>query len=257
MRNAMWTCPPRRIVTAVDFGEASAQAVGVAAALASASGAALTLLHAETLEAPPYFTAEQIDAIEHQRQAARAEAQRYLTRFGRRHTAVPFEAAIADGPPADAILRAAAGADLVVMGTHGRRGPGRWWLGSVAERVLRHTGVPLLVTREGTVDTARGVFARVLLSVSPDSASVRQPAEAYARALAAQFGGTLAVALSAEDVHDAARRGDATLIVVALAAGERRHGLDATERLLRSCSHPTLFLLERHADDEGAQATGA
>jgi len=245
----IWTYPPRRIVTAVDFGGASAQAVGVAAALAEAGGATLTLLHAETLEAPPYFTSEQIEAIEHQRRAARAEAQRYLTRFGRRHTAVPFEAEIADGPPAEAVLRAASKADLIVMGTHGRRGPGRWWLGSVAERVLRRTSVPLLVTREGTVGAPRDVFGRVLLSVSSDSASVREAAGAYVRALAAQFGGEL-VNASAEDVHEAARQRDATLIVVALAAGERRHGLDATERLLRSCSHPTLFLLERHDDVE-------
>ncbi len=251
----MWTYPPRRIVTAVDFGEASAQAVGVAAAIAGATGSALTLLHAETLEAPPYFTSEQIEAIEHQRRAASAEAQRYLTRFGRRHTSVPFEAQIADGPPAEAILRASAAADLIVMGTHGRRGPGRWWLGSVAERVLRRTSVPLLVTREGTVDAALAVFGRVLLSVAPDSAAVRDAAETYARALAAQFGGEL-VTGSAEDVHEAARRRDATLIVVALAAAERRHGLDATERLLRSCSHPTLFLLERHDVADTDQRAG-
>jgi nucleotide-binding universal stress UspA family protein len=34
----------------------------------------------------------------------------------------------------------AAGVDLVVMGTHGRRGPSLWWLGSVAKRVLLDIG---------------------------------------------------------------------------------------------------------------------
>lgn len=44
-------------------------------------------------------------------------------------------------------------ADLVVMGTHGRRGIGRLLLGSVAEAVLRRTEVPvLLVRRERDLD---------------------------------------------------------------------------------------------------------
>jgi nucleotide-binding universal stress UspA family protein len=38
-------------------------------------------------------------------------------------------------------------ADLLVMGTHGRRGPARWFLGSVAERVVRLAALPLLLVR--------------------------------------------------------------------------------------------------------------
>ena len=38
-------------------------------------------------------------------------------------------------------------ADLIVMGTHGRRGPSRWMLGSVAERVAQLTETPLLLVR--------------------------------------------------------------------------------------------------------------
>jgi nucleotide-binding universal stress UspA family protein len=37
------------------------------------------------------------------------------------------------------------GADLIVMSTHGRSGLGRWALGSVAERVLRYSEIPLLL----------------------------------------------------------------------------------------------------------------
>jgi nucleotide-binding universal stress UspA family protein len=49
---------------------------------------------------------------------------------------------------ADIIDRSKAeGADLIAMGTHGRSGPSRWVLGSVAERVLRHAEVPLLLVR--------------------------------------------------------------------------------------------------------------
>jgi nucleotide-binding universal stress UspA family protein len=48
---------------------------------------------------------------------------------------------------ADEITQAAkkVGADLVVMSTHGRSGLGRWALGSVAERVLRYSEIPLLL----------------------------------------------------------------------------------------------------------------
>lgn len=53
------------------------------------------------------------------------------------------------GDPADVILDHARGlrADVVVMATHGRGGPGRWILGSVTERVLRSCDRPLLVVR--------------------------------------------------------------------------------------------------------------
>jgi nucleotide-binding universal stress UspA family protein len=53
------------------------------------------------------------------------------------------------GDPAGVILdQCQAGhADLIVMATHGRSGVGRWILGSVAERVLHHAHVPLLLVR--------------------------------------------------------------------------------------------------------------
>lgn len=41
------------------------------------------------------------------------------------------------------------GADLIVMGTHGRRGVSRWLLGSVAEAVLRVAPCPVLLVRAG------------------------------------------------------------------------------------------------------------
>jgi nucleotide-binding universal stress UspA family protein len=42
------------------------------------------------------------------------------------------------------------GIDLIAMATHGRSGVSRWVLGSVAERVLRHAGIPLLLVRSET-----------------------------------------------------------------------------------------------------------
>ena len=51
-------------------------------------------------------------------------------------------------------------ADLIIVGTHGRRGPGRWWLGSVAERVVRAATIPVLVTRAAATPP-RDVFERI------------------------------------------------------------------------------------------------
>jgi nucleotide-binding universal stress UspA family protein len=57
----------------------------------------------------------------------------------------------------DAILDHAASwrADLIVMGTHGRRGLNRLLLGSDAERVLRKTPVPLLLLRADSAATGK------------------------------------------------------------------------------------------------------
>ena len=59
--------------------------------------------------------------------------------------------AAAANHPAQAIVEAAKyrKADLIVMSTHGRSGIGRLVLGSVAEKVLRATAVPILLLRPG------------------------------------------------------------------------------------------------------------
>ncbi len=55
---------------------------------------------------------------------------------------------------AAAIERAAlsCNADLIVMGTHGRRGLQRFFLGSVAEQVIRQVSIPVLLIRDQTDD---------------------------------------------------------------------------------------------------------
>ena len=60
-----------------------------------------------------------------------------------------WHATLASGDPADAIVQAAQEqeVDLIVMGTHGRTGLAHLFLGSVAEKVMRHAPCPILVTR--------------------------------------------------------------------------------------------------------------
>jgi nucleotide-binding universal stress UspA family protein len=61
----------------------------------------------------------------------------------------PVETRLERGDPASEILRTADefGADLIVMGTHGRSGLGRLLMGSVAEAVLREAPSPVLIAR--------------------------------------------------------------------------------------------------------------
>jgi nucleotide-binding universal stress UspA family protein len=235
----MWQYPPRKILVATDFSEASARALRVAEALAARHGSAVTALHAETLEVPPYFTHDQLKDVERHRAQARREAQRYLEAYVR-SSAPSAAASLVDGPAVEAILAAAARHDLVVLGTHGRRGPSRWWLGSVAERVVRDSPVPALVVRaEAEPTPGAQVFARPVAVAGPE---FHGEALSYARGLAASFGGDVAEkAVSSLDELKCEAR--ATLMVVA--AG-RLHGGgwfgDTAERLVRTCALPMLFV---------------
>ena len=112
---------PQSILTAVDFGDASGRAVALSGVIAERCHVpTFRLLHAETLDVPAYFTADQIETLELQRRNMRAQAERFLSAFGRQHTPRPFSTLVGDRSPVDAILQESADADLVVMGTHGR-----------------------------------------------------------------------------------------------------------------------------------------
>ena len=79
------------------------------------------------------------------------EAEGYIEGVRKRLQAegIPAEASVRYGFPAEEILTHACrnGVDLIAMATHGRTGPARWVLGSVAEQVLRHADVPVLLFR--------------------------------------------------------------------------------------------------------------
>lgn len=93
---------------------------------------------------------------------------------------------VAEGDPAARIRRAAAGCDLVVMGSHGREGLSRALLGSVCEAVVRDAPVPVLVVK----DRPRPISSVLApLNLAPYS---RRGLELAAQA-AADLGATLTV----------------------------------------------------------------
>jgi len=238
----MWQYPPRSILVAVDFGPASARALRVAEALAARHGSTLTALHAETLEVPAYFTHDQLKTVERNRAQARREAQHYLDAFVRA-SAPSASASLVDGPAVEAVLAAAARHDLLVMGTHGRRGPSRWWVGSVAERVIRDSPIPALVVRDEKEPTpGRQVFAKPVAVAGPEFSG---EAVSYAQAVAASFGGQVAEK-AVSSLDDLTCDPNASLMVVATG---RHHGTgwfgDTAERLVRNCALPMLFVPSR------------
>lgn len=147
--------PPRSIVVATDFSEGGDEALAYAVALAARLDAVLHVVHtvprlsevALALPESGYFqTPEWSRAIEELRDTARASlAERIEGLAG----PVEIRTAVLEGEPADSVTRYAAEehAQMIVVGTHGRRGLRRALVGSVAERTVRLASVPVVVVR--------------------------------------------------------------------------------------------------------------
>ena len=141
----------RRILHPTDFSRASAPALRRAVALARACRAPLVLLHVMTPPSPfigeDTLPSSYVDLLILARRSAKRRLAAALARVRRER--VRAQAIFAEGLPADEILRAVrrARADLIVMGTHGRTGVSRVFMGSVAERVVRESRCPVLTVR--------------------------------------------------------------------------------------------------------------
>lgn len=140
--------PFRRILVPTDGSAAASAAFAPAAEFAGLFDARVVILHVEA----PVVVSSQSDlggsivlpptpSREDPTTAGPAKRFRDLGLLVERRTVVGSPSAeILDQSHADEI-------DLIAMGTHGRSGLARWVLGSVAERVLRHSGLPLLLVR--------------------------------------------------------------------------------------------------------------
>jgi universal stress protein A len=99
----------------------------------------------------PFVAGEQPPSWVELEARARHAAERRLALAvdGARRSGLRASAKLIEGPPAEAIVRAArrGSADLVVIGTHGRSGLGRLFMGSVASRVLQLARCPVLTVR--------------------------------------------------------------------------------------------------------------
>jgi nucleotide-binding universal stress UspA family protein len=137
-----------RILAATDFSDASGPALAIARGLARDTGARLTIVH--VCEVPGAFKspgALPYDLVSPLVEAAQASLDAVLARA--RAECPDANGLVKVGAAWEEIVAAAAEvrADLVVLGTHGRRGVAHALLGSVAERVVRVSPVPVLTVR--------------------------------------------------------------------------------------------------------------
>jgi nucleotide-binding universal stress UspA family protein len=140
-----------RILVAVDGSETSRRAFEAALTLAKSAGAVLQpVFVVETtpmyFEAPGYDPSVLRNRLVEQGKELSVEFAREMDAQGVKGAIVVSEASSLDDV-STAVLKAAAdfNADLLVMGTHGRRGFQRLILGSVAERCVRQARLPVLL----------------------------------------------------------------------------------------------------------------
>ena len=142
----------RSILHATDFSPASRAALAKAVELARREHAPLLIAHVMTPPIPMmgdgYVSPATWDAIV---KSYRKMAQRKLDAVVRRAKAAGarVRGLLLEGMPAEAIVRAARGRRVgtIVVGTHGRSGVARFFLGSVAGRVVAGATCPVLTVR--------------------------------------------------------------------------------------------------------------
>ena len=140
--------PFRHLLVPVDFSDCSRHALDQASDIATRTGARVTLLHVLELPAgyrgqPPADYLQDID----QRATTQLDEWAELVEQKTRNQ---VERIVRTGVPAAQALALAAedrSIDLVVVGSRGRTGMKRLVLGSVAEKLVRHSGLPVLVAR--------------------------------------------------------------------------------------------------------------
>lgn len=191
--------PITRILCPVDFTPFSRHALARAYAVAGMHDATVTALHVVTI--PPPLFAPQLETQEPVPLGlAQAERERLLDEL-REFTAVahprpvPVTLEVVEARTVHGEILAQAdrlGADLIVLGTHGRSGFQRLLMGSVAEKVLRLARQPVMTVGAATRDDdADAGFARILCGIDFSDCSIA--ALDYALAIAAPGGQLIAM----------------------------------------------------------------
>lgn len=145
----------KQILVPLDGSERAERAVPVAARIARATGGTVVLLQVANLifEYGPYLGQGPVittDVVEQELESAKI----YLTTVAGSAAleGVKTEIETMPGMEAQTILTYAQlrKADIIVMCSHGRSGFKRWALGSVAQKIVRHSSIPVLVLRKDT-----------------------------------------------------------------------------------------------------------
>lgn len=182
------------ILCPTDLSVASLKAVPIAARMARIHGADLHLLHVHLLHA---LTPEGEDVPFPGEDRARATLESSAGEVPWNQVVHEIRRGVNAAPT---ILEYAAehDADLIVMGSHGRRGVRRLLLGSVTEEVVRLAPCPVLVVRENAEAEAPADIDRVIVPV--DFSDETAGAIAYAAELASAFDAPLELVHAVEPI---------------------------------------------------------
>jgi nucleotide-binding universal stress UspA family protein len=138
----------QRILVPVDFTDTTEVVIEYAVGLAQRMGSSITILHAYQIPVYGFPDGAFITAAEVAAQLSTA-AQAHLDALQERYNdrGPPVTTVLRDGVAWEEINAVAAdlSADLIIIGTHGRRGLARALLGSVAENIIRTANIPVLV----------------------------------------------------------------------------------------------------------------
>lgn len=203
----------KAILCPVDFSEFSIYAYEYAQSLAWHYKATLSLLYVLHVPKPMEFGGAYPDSYEASRRRDRADMERQLQEFANRHTRTEIrqqclvQEAVHESSVTDSILSLAAAqaANLIVMGAHGLRGFDRLVLGSVAEKVLRRAGCPVLTVRKpahhiiSQVHDPEPVHLRKLL-LCVDFSDLAHHASKYAFSMAKEYGAELTLLHVLEEI---------------------------------------------------------
>jgi len=198
----------KKILFPTDFSRCADQALTHAVYLAEKYQAALHLLHVVTLfEDQPDVLNDELAETEVLVRKLEEKAESELQNVANTHGSDDMEIvtnqkrAISAAP---AILEYASknGIDLIVMGTHGRRGIEHLLLGSVAEEVVRLADCPVFTIRESEKVKPIKLFERILVPV--DFSDHSKKALAYAKEIADSYDANLQLLHIIEDtIHPA------------------------------------------------------
>jgi CBS domain-containing protein len=143
--------PYRKVLCPIDFDDNSMASLGTAAEIVRHSDGTVFVLHVVPMVIAPTGMAAYGNIFQQQEEAAwaklRAVARTELA-------AVKYELLVETGDPAGTILKMQKkiAPDVLVMATHGRKGFSRFFLGSVAEMVVREATCPVLMVRAAAAD---------------------------------------------------------------------------------------------------------
>lgn len=182
----------RRILVPLDGSELAEVVFPYASELAGRLGVDVVLLHISSPALRDYVPMNRA-YVEHAAEVVRREARKVQKKAGlvSEEKAVAVRGELVVGYPAEEILRYSEenAIDLILVASHGRSGPKRWVLGSVAGKILNAANIPVFLVRAGILEQIPyNEWPKRTIIVPLDGSDLAESVLPHAEALARQGG---------------------------------------------------------------------